>query len=825
MGNNTVDRESLLLKLGGLLREVQYCILHSWQGLPEHLPSDLDIVVPPRELSFLEKILLKTKDVQLVNFIQYVSTGYYFVLVLQEGNQIRFLPIDAIIEYRAGRRVWFSANELLAKRRKWREFWVAAPEVEFKYLLVKKIIKQSIPNHAAKRLQELAKELGTQADKEVQRLFGRNWGPKVLGWLRKGDWEALERHLGTLKKVLKWERFKQDPLNPFRYWLPEIKRFWHRCFYPTGLFVAILGPDGSGKSTLIEHLKMNLIGAFRRTSCFHLMPGLLRRKSDSGPIVDPHGKPPRSKLVSFLKLTYYFLDYMFGYWIKVRPALVKSTLVLFDRYYDDLLVDPKRYRYGGPMWPVKWLQRLIPQPDLYFVLDVPVGKLRERKQEVGLEELQRQIKAYREFAFSMSNAVLLDGSQSVEEVVRQAQEVVLDYMHERYLKRRHLWFPEKKEERLSLLSNVLGLKVSLGNPTHAYLGLPDGRGYLLPLDNFTVFYQGLNLYPAQKRRARWGKRLFLALGKVKLITLGLPKVCLEEGNSSIFQTLRELFGREDLCFAVSLGTPGPHRKPVIQVMDLEGKVLGFAKIGWNEFTKELVRHEGKMLQLLNQQNFPFKVPRVLYTYDDNNWNICVQEPPSPYSYTRSAPQRLREDYINALCAFADKVVRWEPLEETSFWNCIIARAQQIQSNFWHHTVARAMEKIREQWRDKKVPLHLAHGDFTPWNAMLVNGRLYLYDWEYAKEWAPAGYDLFHFLVQISWLLEKKKPKEIVDIVLMKAYEKDLHKYWGRLEIGTDEVKKLFQIYLLDQMISCYTKEFFYFSRLCMLNQMLQNLIE
>lgn len=821
MGNSTVTDRSW--RLEDLLNRVQYCILHGWQGLPEHLPSDLDIVVAPKELLLLERALLETKDIQLVNLLQYVTTGYYFVLIFQEENQIHFLPIDAITEYRAGGRVWFSVNELLAKRRKWKEFWVTAPEIEFKYLLVKKIVKQSIPNYAAKRLQELSKELGTQANKDVQHLLGRNWGSKVLEWLLRGDWEAVERHLGTLKRVLKWERFKQDPLNPFRYWLPEIKRFWQRWLYPTGLFVVVLGPDGAGKSTLIEHLKTNLARAFRRTNCFHLMPSLLRRRNDSGPVTAPHGKPPRSKLVSLLKLVYYFLDYAFGYWVKVRPKLVKSTLVLFDRYYDDLLVDPKRYRYGGPMWLVKWLQRLIPQPDLYFVLDVPVEKLRERKQEVEPEELQRQIKAYREFAFSKPNAVLLDGSQSVEEVVRQAQEVVLDYMHERYLKRRHLWFPEGKEGRLSWLSDILGLKVGLGSPTHAYLGLPDGRGYLLPLDNFTVFCQGLNLYPAQTRKARWGKIVLLALGKVKLATLGLSKVCLEEGNSSIFQTLRELFERKDLCFAVSLGTPGPHRKPVIQVMDLEGKILGFAKIGWNEVTKELVRHESKMLQFLHQQNFPFKVPRILYTYDDSNWNICVQEPPSPYSYTQSAPQSLCEDYINVLCAFADKGVRWEPLEETSFWNCIITRAQQIQSNYWHRMIARTMETIREQWRNRKVPLHLAHGDFTPWNAMLVDERLYLYDWEYAEEWAPAGYDLFHFLVRISWLVEKKKPKEIVDTILMKAYEK--YKYWKRFGIGTNEVKKLFQLYLLYQMSACYTREFFHFSRLWILNQMLQNLIE
>jgi len=418
-----------------VFRDVKYAILHSWQGLPEHLPSDLDIVVAPEDLPKLERELLQAEGTRLVNLLQHESTCYYFVLAVEDGEKLRFLPVDAATDYRRNGRIWFTAEELLEGRRRWKEFWVASSEVEFKYLLVKKLLKQAVPSHAGARLQELAEELGATADEAAQRLLGPEWGALVMGWIRTGEWEALEGHLPTLKHVLKRERFKQDPLNPLRYWLPEIKRVWQRWRHPTGLWVAVLGPDGSGKSTLIANLEKDLKGAFRRTARFHLMPGLLRRRGDGRPVTDPHGKPPRSLPASLLKLLYYLLDYNLGYWLKVRPALVRSSLVTFDRYYADLFVDPKRYRYSGPIWLARFVGRLLPKPDLLIILDLPAEVAHARKPEVPLEEARCLRERYLELARSLPNAHVVDASKPLEEVVTEVERIILDYISARTLRR------------------------------------------------------------------------------------------------------------------------------------------------------------------------------------------------------------------------------------------------------------------------------------------------------------------------------------------------------------------------------------------------------
>ena len=201
------------------------------------------------------------------------------------------------------------------------------------------------------------------------------------------------------------------------------------------MFVVFLGPDGSGKSSVIERIIPDLEPAFRNTQYMHLRPGLGRSNKNGKPVVDPHGKPARGWFSSIAKIVYLFCDYTFGYLLKVRPMLVRSTFVVFDRYYHDLLVDPKRYRYGGPMWLACLVGKIIPKPDLCILLDAPAEVLQARKQEVPMEETARQRKAYLELVRGMESGVVIDASQPLDKVVAEVNSVVLDFMAERTRKR------------------------------------------------------------------------------------------------------------------------------------------------------------------------------------------------------------------------------------------------------------------------------------------------------------------------------------------------------------------------------------------------------
>lgn len=161
------------------------------------------------------------------------------------------------------------------------------------------------------------------------------------------------------------------------------------------LVISFLGPDGSGKSTVIDGL-MSAELRFNDKSYFHLKP--LKPSKVNGVkivVVDPHKYPPYSNWKSYLKLLFFIFQYNIG-WVKnITPLKKKGNLVIFDRYYDDLLIDNRRYRYGGKIKIAQFISKFIPKPDIYFVLTANAKVIYARKQEVPFEELERQVLEYR----------------------------------------------------------------------------------------------------------------------------------------------------------------------------------------------------------------------------------------------------------------------------------------------------------------------------------------------------------------------------------------------------------------------------------------------
>lgn len=186
--------------------------------------------------------------------------------------------------------------------------------------------------------------------------------------------------------------------------------------------VVILGPDGAGKSSVIQGLMRGLDRAGRDAKTRHLKPCLfaLRRGAEAATIADPHGKPPRSALVSLAKIFVWLLEEWYFNLFKEK----KETLLICDRYYHDLLVDPKRYRFGAPLWTARLAGKLMPRPKLWVLLDAPAEVLQGRKREVPQEETARQRQAYLAFVREQSNYAIVDASQSLDRVIADVEDAI-----------------------------------------------------------------------------------------------------------------------------------------------------------------------------------------------------------------------------------------------------------------------------------------------------------------------------------------------------------------------------------------------------------------
>ena len=189
--------------------------------------------------------------------------------------------------------------------------------------------------------------------------------------------------------------------------------------------VCVFGPDGAGKSSVIAAAKKKLLHTTKIIQSRHLKPQIFRPTSSSKPVVNPHAAKPRSPLISILKI----IIWSFEYWIKkIFHGYKNPTLIFWDRYFHDLLIDPYRYRFGAPMIFVEIFSRVVPKPDLMIFLDVSPKLLRMRKKEVSYKETIRQRKDYLNLSRKFENSVVIDASSPFEIMVERFNNEIINLL-------------------------------------------------------------------------------------------------------------------------------------------------------------------------------------------------------------------------------------------------------------------------------------------------------------------------------------------------------------------------------------------------------------
>ncbi|HVP50334.1 MAG TPA: hypothetical protein VMT56_03840 [Candidatus Bathyarchaeia archaeon] len=194
-----------------------------------------------------------------------------------------------------------------------------------------------------------------------------------------------------------------------------------------GLWVVVLGPDGAGKSSVIEAIGDGIAAGFTQRESYHLRPQMFGGRRRVAPNRAPHAQTARSMAVTYLKFLYLLAANWLAYFGAVRPQVAQGKLVVFDRYFTDCLVDTRRYRIPTGTGKVAALvEKLMPQPDLQIVLDAPVDVLHGRKREVPASEVERQRQEYRQLAEELPNVVLVDAARPLAEVVDDVVEQVIE---------------------------------------------------------------------------------------------------------------------------------------------------------------------------------------------------------------------------------------------------------------------------------------------------------------------------------------------------------------------------------------------------------------
>jgi thymidylate kinase len=429
---------------------VRYCILHSWDRLPQRPESDVDIAVHPEDRAKLAGIYtqMEQEGYLPVQCLNYSVNAFYFVFSWFDEFDLRTVAIDLIFQnWRSGLTVPDVAA-LVGTRTRFQNTWIPSPRDQFAYSLAKQTWKGKANDVQSARLIGLAQQLGkTEVSEIAGEMFLKPWNGLVVEACFKGSIRDLLKDV----RLLPWlTSLVRQPFALLRHILLQGKRILSRWVRPAGMLVAIIGPDGAGKDTVIGGLCDGIHSSFRRIDKYHWRPHVLFPRRDAPAVTDPHAKSARGPISSSLFLMGFVLDYWIGYALRVRPALARGTLVIFDRYFYDVMVDPKRARFGGPKWLPGMLARFVPLPDLILLLDADERAMFARKRELSEPELKRQRQAYRSMSVGIGRRKIISTDREIRQSIQDAQAEVLQFLHGRFAVRHADWICRRQEAAQSL---------------------------------------------------------------------------------------------------------------------------------------------------------------------------------------------------------------------------------------------------------------------------------------------------------------------------------------------------------------------------------------
>lgn len=190
--------------------------------------------------------------------------------------------------------------------------------------------------------------------------------------------------------------------NGFLYFTDLLKETLNR----PGMIITFSGVDGAGKSTIIENVKAKLEKTLRkRVIVIRHRPSILPILSvwTKGKKLAEHEATVRlprqgknsSVLSSFLRFSYYYLDYLIGQFIVYFKYSLRGHIVLYDRYYFDFINDSKRSNIELPSFLTRAGYNFLLKPNLNFFLYADPELIRSRKKELDSKTIEKLTAKYK----------------------------------------------------------------------------------------------------------------------------------------------------------------------------------------------------------------------------------------------------------------------------------------------------------------------------------------------------------------------------------------------------------------------------------------------
>jgi hypothetical protein len=178
-----------------------------------------------------------------------------------------------------------------------------------------------------------------------------------------------------------------------------------------------------GKTSLARGLLEQWPG---RTLYFHFMPSpdspFTPTLEGHEPVPPPKAPPTGNVVLGLVRLVRNLVRFWVAYLARIRPETRRGTLVIGDRWCYGYVAQPTSLRFYGPAWLGSLAVRLMPHPDVIINLMAAPEVIYERKAELSVEQIHRELSLWRTLPSSRRRDV--DADQSPERVLDTVMAII-----------------------------------------------------------------------------------------------------------------------------------------------------------------------------------------------------------------------------------------------------------------------------------------------------------------------------------------------------------------------------------------------------------------
>lgn len=413
----------------------KYAVLRNYEGLPNKKTGrDIDILIKRDDFKKHKHELIAIFLRHKCGIISYydIERTSFTLSFIDDSGLLRLLEIDFLFHCEVKSVILLQGEIILTRREYNGKVYHLNKADEF---LSKYLYNAMLGYPYPEKYNTLRKEVGRSP-------FVINCLSETFGI----DGAKFEQY--SYKKVLIKCFFKnifKNPLNQIVHTIIYFHKKLRNYFYPSGFSVGFTGPDGSGKTTVINCI-VEVFKEVHNPDIHHFRPTLIGNLSDTATSIgikmeidrdysNPHRGGKTSKINSLLRLFYYSIDYIIGYLIQIRKTIIATQTVIFDRYFTDIIADSRRSRiYLNTKFLYYWGKLFIPSLNYNILLTADADTILARKQELDREGIDR-INSKLDYLKDKKGYYLVLNNGKPEEAVRKILTLIFDEQHRRNLKR------------------------------------------------------------------------------------------------------------------------------------------------------------------------------------------------------------------------------------------------------------------------------------------------------------------------------------------------------------------------------------------------------